>query len=190
MWKHLYHIWYNITAACICKRLYWRKQQYKWQQNNNKYGNNQEILVSASLWLALYRKQALKEGTKNAPKAKLPMYKVGLQNCCKNITWTILQNWKKTQMWHRQKWIQKFKWFSQHLGSHHPKMQQKIQKLSHNTFGARLPKNNTKYKKCRPQKIWRPQHLRSHGCCCSLPVCVRKERFSVPRRIYTRPHKC
>ena len=129
MWKHLYHIWYNITAACICKRLYWRKQQYKWQQNNNKYGNNQEILVTASLWLALYRKQALKEGTKNAPKAKLPMYKVGLQNCCKNITWTILQNWKKHKCETDKSGFRNSNGF-------------------HNTLAAIIPKCSKKYKSC------------------------------------------
>ena len=129
MWKHLYHIWYNITAACICKRLYWRKQQYKWQQNNNKYGNNQEILVSASLWLALYRKQALKEGTKNAPKAKLPMYKVGLQNCCKNITWTILQDWKKHKCDTDKSEFRNSNGF-------------------HNTLAAIIPKCSKKYKSC------------------------------------------
>ena len=130
MWKHLYHIWYNITAACICKRLYWRKQQYKWQQNNNKYGNNQEILVSASLWLALDRKQALKEGSKNAPKA----------------TTYVQSRFTKLQQ--------------EHNLNHTTKLKKKKHKCDtnksgfrnsngfHNTLAAIIPKCSKKYKSC------------------------------------------
>ena len=54
------------------------KQQQVWQQSGN-IGFGQPAI-------GIGKKTGIKRRYKNAPKAKLPMYKVGLQNCSKNIT--------------------------------------------------------------------------------------------------------